>query len=355
MRTFNRRELLGGTSAAMGMVAMPSIIRAQGLRPVSLVLGPSDTATIFPMVALEGGHAKAEGLDLKIVTTDAGVQTRQVLAAGQTDFAIGDTAHPMQLTNRGKPTWSLFATATFPTTSNMVVRSDLYEQGVTSPEKLAAWKRPNGAKPIVAATQIGASTWTYGSYVFEKLGLGNRINWVSGGGAQSLIGGLRTKQFDAIMAQPGWMFECVDTGWGKLIFDPRDPKNLERIFGGSIPVGAVIYAQRSTVAAKPEITAALVSSIYRAAQWIKKSSVDDVYNLIGEKYLGRHDASPTKKEMAYYMDKDAKVFNYSGVITEAEYQRAAPVRFREGTGIASMPYNEVFNFKDLLAAQKKLG
>ena len=232
---------------------------------------------------------------------------------------------------------------------------DLYEQGVTSPEKLAAWKRPNGAKPIVAATQIGASTWTYGSYVFEKLGLGNRINWVSGGGAQSLIGGLRTKQFDAIMAQPGWMFECVDKGWGKLIFDPRDPKNLERIFGGSIPVGAVIYAQRSTVAAKPEITTALVASIYRAAQWIKKSSVDDVYNLVGEKYLGRHDAAPTKKEMAYYMDKSAKVFNYSGLITEEQYQRAAPVWFREGTGIARMPFNEVFNFKDLLAAQKRLG
>lgn len=355
MTKWNRREVLSGSSALVCALSMPAIVRAQGLRPVSLVLGPSDTATIFPMVALEGGHAKAEGLDLKIVTTDAGVQTRQVLAAGQTDFAIGDTAHPMQLTNRGKPTWSLFATATFPTTSNMVVRRDLYEQGITSPEQLAQWKRPGGAKPIVAATQIGASTWTYGSYVFDKLGLGDRINWVSGGGSQSLIGGLRTKQFDAIMAQPGWMFEAVDKGWGNLIFDPRDARNLDRIFGGSIPVGAVIYAQRSTVAAKPEITQSLVNAIYRAAQWIKKSSVDEVYDLIGEKYLGRHDDGPTKREMAYYMDKEAKVFNYSGVITEADYQRAAPVWFREGTGIAAMPFNEVFKFQYVAESQKKLG
>jgi NitT/TauT family transport system substrate-binding protein len=295
------------------------------------------------MVALEAGFAKEEGLDLKIVVTDAGVQTRQVLAAGQVEFAIGDTTHPLQLTNRGKATKALFATATFPTTANMVVRKDLYDAGITTPEKFAAWKREDGSKPIIAATQIGASTWTYGSYVFEKLNLANNVNWVSGGGAQSLLGGLKSKQFDAIMAQPGWMFEAVDNKWGELIFDPLDEGNLNRIFGGPIPVGAVIYALQSTISSKPEVTQSLVNAIYKAAQWVKVASVDEIYDKIGDKYLGAGHPDATKREIAYYKTTKAQIYNYDGVIDEDEYARAAPIWFREGTGITQVAFADAYD------------
>ena len=51
-----------------------------------------------------------------------------------------------------------------------VVRKDLYDAGITSIEKLAAYKRPDGAKAIVAATAIGSGTWVYGTYVSRRAG-----------------------------------------------------------------------------------------------------------------------------------------------------------------------------------------
>ncbi|HTH98467.1 MAG TPA: ABC transporter substrate-binding protein [Stellaceae bacterium] len=355
MSGFDRRYFLGGAASLAGALSLPRTGLADGgkLTPTSLVLGPADTATIFPMVALEGGFAKQEGLDLKITVTDAGVQTRQTLAAGQTDYAIGDTAHPLQLTNRGKASKILFVTATFPTTSNMVVRSDLYAQGITSPEAFANWKKPGGAKPVIAATQIGASTWTYGSYIFEKLGLAQKVNWVAGGGAQSLLGGLKSKQFDAIMAQPGWMFEAVDNKWGNLIFDPLDRNNLDRIFGGPIPVGAVIYALQTTIKKQPDVTQAMVNAIYRAAHWIKAASVDDIFKLVGPKYLGEGREAAVKREITYY--KRPGVYNYNGFISADSYARAAPVWFREGTGISKVDYDTACDFSFLQNTKKKLG
>jgi NitT/TauT family transport system substrate-binding protein len=350
-----RRHFLSGAAGLAGALTLPRFASAasSSLTPTSLVLGPPDTGTIFPMVALEGGFAKQEGLDLQIVVTDAGVQTRQTLAAGQTQYAIGDEAHPLQLTNRGKASKIMFVTATFPTTSNMVVRSDLYAQGITTPEAFANWKKPDGSKPIIAATQIGASTWTYGSYVFVKLGLADKVNWVGGGSAQSLLGGLKSKQFDAIMAQPGWMFTAVDQKWGNLIFNPLDPKDLNRIFGGPIPAGAVIYALQSTVHKQPDVTQAIINSIYRAAHWVKTASVDDIYKMVGPKYLGDANPDSTKRELAYY--KHPGVFNYDGLIDQTAYNRAAPVWFREGTGIQKIDFKTACDFTFTQNAQKTLG
>ena len=103
------------------------------------------------------------------------------------------------------------ATQMIASISNIVVRKDLYDAGITTVEKLADYKRPDGAKPIIAATAIGSGTWMYGTYVFEAKKLGDRINWVAGGGPKTMFPGLETKQFDAIMAVPGWVIEAEET------------------------------------------------------------------------------------------------------------------------------------------------
>ncbi|HEY0525162.1 MAG TPA: ABC transporter substrate-binding protein [Stellaceae bacterium] len=319
-------------------------------KSVSATFGPTGILYAATMVAVERGFAKEEGLDVKLVVTDGGAKSRQVLAAGQTDFAHGDAVHPMQIGNRGKPAKMLLATETYASYSNIVIRKDLYDQGITTPAKLAEWKRPNGAKPIVAATAVGSGTWMFGTYVFDKLGVGDSINWIGGGGAQTMLGGLGSKQFDAIMALPAWQIEAEKRGWGAVIYDVTDRDAWNRTFGGPLPV-SVVYALDTTIAAHEAETQAYVNALYRSIQWLKAASVDDIYVAIGQKYIGELDPDVVKQEIGFYK----KLWNYSGAVTEEEFKRGGQVWYREGTDIKETTYKDAVEPRFLANAQRKFG
>src|SRR5258708_4779428 len=190
MTGLGRRRLLQGLGASGAVLCLTTgPARAQQKRLfASATVGPGGAIYAASMVADVLGFAREERLDLKLQVTDGGARSRQVLAAGEAMFGHGDTSHPLQISNRGKPARMLYVTESVCSYANIVVRKDLYDQGITTPEKLAGWKRPGGAKPIVAATAIGSGTWMYGSYIFDSLGVGDNINWVSGGGTSTMLG-----------------------------------------------------------------------------------------------------------------------------------------------------------------------
>jgi NitT/TauT family transport system substrate-binding protein len=344
-----RRFIAGAATAGAAAWFAPGRAVAEA-RTANATFGPATAIYAANMVALELGLAREEGLDLKLVTTDGGAKSRQVLAAGQADYAHGDATHPLQISNRGKPAKALLCTENICSYANIVVRRDLYERGITSPEKLAAWKRPDGAKPIVAATAIGSGTWMFGTYIFERLGAGERINWIAGGGSKTMLGGLASKQFDAIMAVPAWQSQAEEQGWGRVIYDVRDRAAWDRTFGGPLPV-SVIYALDTQIARHEAETQAYVNAIYRAMQWLKGASSDEIYRRIGEKYLGDLNPDAAKRELDYYK----ATWNFAGGVSEAEFKRGGAVWYRDGTGIEETAYNDAIEPRFLLNAQRKFG
>ena len=212
-------------SCGAGLFGGRSLAQA---RLASLAYGPATGVYSLGPIADAKGFLKAEGLDFKLVVGNAGTHGRQSLAAGQALFAHGDASHPLQLSTRGKKAKIVLATQMIASIANIVVRKDLFDAGIDSVEKLAAYKRPNGGKPILAATAIGSGTWMYGTYTFESKGLGNTVTWVAGGGLNTMLPALETKQFDAIMAVPGWVIEAESKGFGKAIFDTSKPRRLHR-------------------------------------------------------------------------------------------------------------------------------
>ncbi|MEQ1613681.1 MAG: ABC transporter substrate-binding protein, partial [Hyphomicrobiaceae bacterium] len=192
---FNRREALAGASAIIGANLLPTASRAAGA--ASIAFGPNTPIYALAPIAEAKGFFKSEGLDFKLVVGNAGTHGRQALAADQAMFAHGDASHPLQLSTRGKPAKIIMASQMISSIANVVVRKDLFDAGINTVEKLGNYKRPDGAKPIVAATAIGSGTWMYGTYIFESKKLGDKINWVAGGGPKTMYPGLETKQFDA--------------------------------------------------------------------------------------------------------------------------------------------------------------
>ncbi len=349
MTGLRRRRVLQGFGASGALLYLGGGARAQD-KAVTATFGPAGAIYAASMVADVLGFAKEERVDLKLQITDGGARSRQVLAAGEAMFGHGDTSHPLQISNRGKPARMLYVTETICSYANIVVRKDLYDQGITTPEKLAQWKRPGGAKPIVAATAIGSGTWMYGAYIFERLGTGDAINWVAGGGTSTMLGGLQSKQFDAIMALPSWQYDAEVHGWGKAIYDVLDSAAWNKAFGGPLPTTA-IYALKTTIDKQPDETQAYVNAVYKAMQWMKANTSAEIFKRIGPKYLQDYDQAAGLREFDYYK----KAWHYAGSFDPKEYDNGAHVWFRDGTDIKPIPYADAVDTRFIDNARRKFG
>jgi NitT/TauT family transport system substrate-binding protein len=345
---FNRRQMLAGSSALLGTSTLPGMVNAQAATTATLAFGPSTPIYALGPIAEAKGFFKAENLDLKLVVGNAGTHGRQTLAAGQAMFAHGDASHPLQLSNRGKKCKIIMASQMVASISNIVVRKDLFDAGIDTVEKLAAYKRPDGAKPVIAATAIGSGTWMYGTYVFESKKLGDKVNWVAGGGIKTMIPGLETKQFDAIMAVPGWVFEAEKGGFGRVIYDTSKAGVFETEFGGTVPV-LVLYALEETIAAEKVKVQAFVNAMYQAMKWVRATPIDEVYALIGEKQYGGVDPAAVKAEMGF----DKATWAYDGRFDKAAFERGGKVWYRTGTDIAPAIYEDLVDMSFVEAAQAK--
>jgi len=345
--THSRREILIGGSALVGAGLVPGVAHAQA-QTATLAYGPATAVYALGAIADAKGFFKTEGLDFKLVIGNAGTHGRQALAADQALFAHGDASHPLQLSTRGKPCKIIMASQMIASISNIVVRKDLYDAGITTVEKLADYKRPDGSKPVIAATAIGSGTWMYGTYVFESKKLGDRMNWVAGGGPKTMFPGLETKQFDAIMAVPGWVIEAEAKGFGKVIYDTSVPGVFTDAFGGTVPV-LVVYTLAETAADKKPLVQAFVNGMYQAMKWVKATPIDEVYSLVGEKHFAGVDAAAVKAEMEF----DKKTWTYDGRIDKASFERGGKVWYRKGSDIPESKYEDLVDMSFLDAAQAK--
>jgi len=345
----SRRHVLAGGSALLGAGLLPRVGQAQAVA-TTLAFGPATAVYSLGMIAEAKGFFKAENLDFKLLVGNAGTHGRQALAAGQAKFAHGDASHPLQLSTRGKKCKIIMATQMIASISNIVVRKDLYEAGITSVEALAAYKRPDGAKPIVAATAIGSGTWMYGTYVFEAKKLGQNVHWVAGGGPKTLFPGLQTKQFDAIMAVPGWVIEAEKQGFGKVIYDTSKPGVFEAAFGGTVPV-LVVYTLEETAQQEKATVQAFVNAMYQGMKFVKATPIDQVYALVAEKYFSGIDPEAVKAEMGF----DKQTWAYDGRIDAASFERGGKVWYRSGSDIPPSNYADLVDMSFLEAARAKYG
>jgi NitT/TauT family transport system substrate-binding protein len=343
----DRRQVFVGGSAVIGAGPLPTLAHAQ-ISTATLAFGPSTPIYALGPIAEAKGFFKAENLDLKLVIGNAGTHGRQTLAAGQAMFAHGDASHPLQLSNRGKKCKIIMASQMIASISNIVVRKDLFDAGIDTVEKLGNYKRADGSKPVIAATAIGSGTWMYGTYLFEAMKLGDRINWVAGGGIKTMIPGLETKQFDAIVAVPGWVIEAEKGGFGKVIYDTSKPGVFETAFGGTVPV-LVIYTLEETVQTEKAKVQAFVNAMFQAMKWVKATPIDEVYALIGEKQYSGVDPVAVKAEMGF----DKNTWAYDGRFDKAAFERGGKVWYRPGTDIAPAVFEDIVDMSFVEAAQAK--
>ena len=286
-------------------------------------------------VADRAGYFKDAGLDCKLIQGGSGVKTREIIASSQGDVGIGDVTHPMQLANHGRAGRILLPTDTRSGSVMFILRRDLWDQGVTTLEKLTEWKRPDGRKPIVSVSSLGGTNHVWSSYYMETMGLAEKVTWIGTGNVDTMLGSLKSKQVDVLVSSLSLLNESQQQGWGTLLFDGTDEAIWNKYIGGKVPVTCHFTVQ-STIDKDPAKMQAYVTALWRAAQWIKTHSSDEVCDAI-EPYVGSTSRAANVLEISALQ----KVADYDGVIDAASFARGEKVWFREMTGIKPLTIAEV--------------
>jgi NitT/TauT family transport system substrate-binding protein len=297
-------------------------------------------------VADKIGYFKEAGLDCKLIQGGSGVKTREIIASSQADIGIGDVTHPMQLSNHGRAGRILMPTDTRSSSVIFIIRKDLFEQGITTLEKFADWKRPDEKKPIISVSSLGGTNHVWATYYMETMGLDQKVTWIGTGNVDTMLGSLKTRQVDVLISSQSLLNDSIDKGWGALLFDGTDEAIWNKYIGGKIPVTGHFTLQ-ATIDKDPAKMQAYVTALWRATQWIKVHSPEEIYGTI-EPYVGSTSRSANILEITALK----KVADYEGTIDAEGFARGAKVWFREMTGIKPLTPAEVVSAAFVEAAKK---
>jgi NitT/TauT family transport system substrate-binding protein len=337
------------------LLALPAL-GLMGRCPSVVAQAKSKGIAVYPVaipsyqqmfVAMEQGYFRDEGFDFKLIQGGSGVRAREIMAAGEGDFALEDILHCLQLTNRGRPARTVAAADTRSPSVYFLLRKDLYDSGIDTLQKFAAWKRPDGRKPIFGVSSIGGTAHLWANFFMERFGLADDVNWVATGNVDTMMGALRSKQIDMLSGPASIRTDAEARGWAKLIFLGSDEKIWNEHVGGSVPVNAHICLA-TTVQKDPEKVQAYVNGIYRAAQWIKAHSAEEILAVI-EKYVG----DTTREANLIEIEAVREVTDFNGIIDAAAFARGGKAWYRDLTGIKPVPLADVFADKFLRVAQAK--
>jgi NitT/TauT family transport system substrate-binding protein len=348
-RKLSRRDVLKvGMAGSAAWALAPGF--AWGRNPVKAT---QVTAVLYAahLVAESGGFFKKEGVDVELVTSPAGARSAQMVAAGQVHYVLGDTGHPQRLTEQGKPTVVLFVTDKKCPYANIQTRKDLREAGLTSIDKLATMKPKDGGKWKAGATAIGSGTWMYGNFILRShpIGGGKTLNdlveWIGVGGVKSGLGALKTEKIDINMATPEVLTQAETDGYGATLFDVREEKQWLPVFKGPISASGS-YCLKSTPQSLKDETQVYVTAVYKAVQWIKGASPDEITKAL-ERYSDTMGLTPEsiRKAVEWYKP----VWTYDMVFTRENYDNVNNVA-RGIKAEKTYPYEEIVDLSFLRKA-----
>lgn len=298
-------------------------------------------------VAMEKGYFKDEGYDFKLIQGGSGVKTREILASRQGDFAIADILHVLQLNKNGRPTRALNTVDQRAPGVRFAVRKDLFDQGIDTMQKLAAWKRPDGKRAIVGVSSLGGTSHLWSHYFMERLELADKVTWVGVGNVDTMLGTLKSKQIDVLSSAISVTTEAEKNGWGKVIYAPSDEKIWNAVIGGPVPVNAN-FCLLATIEKEPEKVQAFTNAIWRAVQFIKASSPETILSTI-ERFVGSTSRGSNLLEIGELKD----VGDWNGLIGADAWARGGKVWYSDLTGLKPIRMEDAVDDRFLKAAHAK--
>ena len=302
------KKLLFGALAALAFSASAATAQVAGIEKPKVVIGVGGKSLLYYLpltIAEKKGYFKEQGLDAEIIDFAGGAKSLQALIGGSVDVVAGAYEHTIHMQAKGQ---DIRAT----------VDLGRYPGIVIALRKDVKYDKPADLKSLkIGVTAPGSSTNMLAKFFLAKNGLSpDDASWIGVGGAASAVAAIRNKQVDGVSHLEPVITMLEQTGDIKIVADTRTEAGTRALFGGENPA-AVIYTKKAFIDANPNTVQAIVNAEYKALQWLKTASAEDVASLVPENYL----LGDRKLYMAAFQSSRAS-YSQTGLIDPAGMKSA---------------------------------
>ncbi|MCC0005632.1 MAG: ABC transporter substrate-binding protein [Methylobacteriaceae bacterium] len=303
-----KKHMLLGAFAALAFTATAALAQVAGIEKPKLVIGVGGKSLLYYLpltIAEKKGYFKEQGLDAEIIDFAGGAKSLQALIGGSVDIVAGAYEHTIHMQAKGQ---DIRAT----------VDLGRYPGIVIALRKDVKYDKPSDLKGLkIGVTAPGSSTNMLAKFFLAKNGLSpDDASWIGVGGAASAVAAIRNKQVDGVSHLEPVITMLEQTGDIKIVADTRTEAGTRALFGGENPA-AVIYTKKAFIDANPNTVQAIVNAEYKALQWLKTASAEDVASLVPENYL----LGDRKLYMAAFQSSRAS-YSQTGLIDPAGMKSA---------------------------------
>jgi len=316
---------------------------ARSLTKVTNVISIGDPTFFYPLVARARGFFNDEGLDVEVVYSQgSGSKSAEMLAAKQVQFATGGIENAMKLNTKGKPTEVVFSHMKRLDYATIVVNRELYDSG-----KIKTLKDLAGKK--IGVTGLGGGLHTAGNYIVTQAGVGKDVEFIPLGDSAGVLGGLKSKRVDAIVANESWRQESEAQGFGKTLFSAADDKTWNDIFGGDIP-GITTWVLKDYAKDNKDTVVAYVRAIGKAMKYIQDTPPGEIFDAV-QNESDEIKVSGKEQFVSVVQELKKKVYNYSGMLDKDTYDRGMKVSM--GIVGENVPYDTAVDMSFLKQISSK--
>lgn len=264
------------TIAALVLSAASAFAQVAGVEKPKLTIGVGGKSLLYYLpltIAEKKGFFKEQGLDVEIQDFAGGSKSLQALIGGSVDVVAGAYEHTIRMQAKGQDIRSTIELGRFPAIVVAVKKGVKYD----TPADLKGMK--------IGVTAPGSSTNMLMNFVLAKAGLTPQdVSFIGVGSAASAVAAVRNGQLDAISHLEPVITMLEQSGDIRVLYDTRTEAGTRELFGGSNPA-AVIYAKKSFIDANPNTMQAVVNAEYKALQWMKAASPDEIAAVVPPEYL----------------------------------------------------------------------
>ncbi|MDR5780927.1 ABC transporter substrate-binding protein [Caballeronia sp. LZ065] len=244
-----------------------ALCAAQAARaePIRLMTGGVAKLIYLPvMLADQLGYFRREGLDVRVLSSPAGIDTSTELVAGAIQGAVGFYDHTIGLQSRGMDVQSVI----------VLGRSAGLIELTRSASAMRTMADAKGRK--LGVTGFGSSTDFLTRYLAARAGvLAGSYTVVPLATEAAFERALTAGEVDATMTEEPTATRLLSRGVARPLVDLRSIADSRAQLGGSY-VGACLYMRREWIDAHPDETARLVRALLAALRFIQTHSEQDI-------------------------------------------------------------------------------
>lgn len=262
--------------AALAVSASAALAQVANIEKPKVTIGVGGKALLYYLpltIAERKGYFKEQGLDVEIQDFAGGAKSLQALVGGSVDVVAGAYEHTIRMQAKDQDIRATIDLGRFPAIVVAVKKGVKFD----SPADYKGMK--------IGVTAPGSSTNMLMNFVLAKAGLApSDVSFIGVGSAASAVAAVRNGQLDAISHLEPVITMLEQSGDIKVTVDTRTEAGTRALFGGENPA-AVIYAKKSFIDANPNTMQAIVNAEYKALQWLKAATPEDIAATVPPEYL----------------------------------------------------------------------